>query len=546
MKTHKIPEPPSNYPTHPNVSAVEVYASYVAASPGPNYCNNHVPVKTKLNIDNWKQFGDIVNNMDSTLIDQLECGFTMGIDPEYPIDIPVTNHLSARQEYEVIDDFIIKNCESGALLGPFSVNPLPVSLHPSPMQVATSSSGKKRPVLDMSYPKGASINSAIPKNWNDIHGYEGDFRLPTHDSMCSAAIRTKDPVMFICDLKSYYMQIPSDWCDAPFMALTWRDCVILHRRLPFGCRSSCLHAQRVTNAVVAIYRSQSEGHIDGYVDDFGSIVTRLLSASAFAYLHWLLEFLGLDRSIDKDQWPEYIRIFLGLQYNLRDMLLTLPEEKVIRAINMLESWINRDTCSKAQVQSLLGHVNHLAAVVHAARPFNARIVDLLQEHTFPAAVSSDLKQDIGAWLQFLQSDFACVSIIKSQEQVTPDETLRMAINGQTCVIQCDGKTNAFVLESDMPRVPGQAMFGVATWLATKLHVSVFANRVILVTVPTKTAAILINRAKTQHDFLRPMIRDMWLNQAYNDCVIRAVHEQNVNKIELYETFHDFVPVRIPL
>ena len=121
----------------------------------------------------------------------------MGIDQTCEINIPVTNHLSARKEFTVIDEFVTRHYQSGAILGPYHHNPFPVMAKPSPMQVAMSALGKKRPVLDMSYPTGKSINNAIPQNWNDIHGFEGIFKLPTHDKIYTAILSTPEPRMFI-------------------------------------------------------------------------------------------------------------------------------------------------------------------------------------------------------------------------------------------------------------------------------------------------------------------------------------------------------------
>ena len=143
-------------------------------------------------------------------------------------------------------------------------------------------------------------------------GFNGEFKLPTHENICKAILETPDPVMFITDLKSYYMQISSDWFDSPFMCLTWRNALWIHRRLPFGCRSSCLHAQRVTDAVVAIFTKTQCAHLAGYVDDFASILRRLLAASEYAAFHRLLDELGLLKTIEKCQSPNLIRIFLGL------------------------------------------------------------------------------------------------------------------------------------------------------------------------------------------------------------------------------------------
>ena len=115
--------------------------------------------------------------MDDTLIDQLKYGFCMGINSDHEISIPYTNHKSAIQNFDIVDDFIITHYQSGAIAGPYKFNPLPVTIHPSPLQVAISASGKRRCVIDMSYPTGHSINSSIPDEWNQIPGFSGTFKL---------------------------------------------------------------------------------------------------------------------------------------------------------------------------------------------------------------------------------------------------------------------------------------------------------------------------------------------------------------------------------
>ena len=377
---------------------------YSAVAPGPNYITSKVPVQSDINIEGWKKYAEIVNEVDPTLIPQLQYGFSMGINNTDNIDIPVTNHVSARENYKCIDQFIIQHYDSQAILGPYYRNPLPVHAHPSPFQVAESASGKQRAVLDMSYPQQHSINSAIPSEWEGIGGFEGEFRLPTHDKVCAAILQTEDPLMFVSDLKAYYMQLPSDWADTPYLCFTWRNALWLHRRLPFGCRSSCLHAQRVTEAIVKIYRKITGSAMEGYVDDFMSIVRRIVRATCYIFFHTLLEELGMTRSLDKCYPPDIERIFLGLLYNLAELTLSLPADKANRAVELMQKWQALKTCLKSQVQSLLGHLNHMASVIHAGRPFMSKVVDLLRAGVFPAPVTQELKLDLQVWCELLQSD----------------------------------------------------------------------------------------------------------------------------------------------
>ena len=511
----------------------------------PNYCNAKVPVDTQLNVNSWKQYASILNDLDETLLPQIEYGFHMGIDHTFNFSIPVTNHPSARENCAVIDDFIIKHYSSGALLGPYATNPFPVWAFPSPLQVVVSASGKTRPVLDMSYPKNGSINDSIPKVWNDIQGFEGDFRLPTHEDICKVILQTEDPVMFITDLKSFYMQISSDWRDAPFMCLTWRGALWIHRRLPFGCRSSCLQAQRITNAVVAIFRRTQNVHISGYVDDFASVLRRLRSALAYAAFHKLLDELGLLKTLEKCQCPDKIRIFLGLLYNLVDFTLTLPEDKLCRALDLLDSWMQKKSCSKHDIQVLLGHLNHIAAVLHAGKPFTAYILDILRAGDFPAIVDDNFRSDIQMWIFFLNSEFSRTSIIKAYDLAVVDEIVNLAVRGQTCIVSCRGSVSAYKLHVSVPHMSPPLMHVIAVWLITKKHCEELRNTVCRVAVPTKAAECAINRARVDSPLVRTLIRETWLCQARCDFLIKAEKSKFCNAQVLYGKFRDFEDIKLP-
>ena len=131
------------------------------------------------------------------------------------------------------------------------------------------------------------------------------------------------------------MQISSDWRDNPFMVITWHGAVWLHRTLPFGCRSSCLNAQCVTDSVCIIFVTKSKMHLDSYVDDYISVVTLIHSVSAYTAFHGLLHELGVERSEKKDQCPHWLRTFQGLQNNLMDLIMSIPQDKVLRVVNTL-------------------------------------------------------------------------------------------------------------------------------------------------------------------------------------------------------------------
>ena len=520
MYSKKLPPANGQYPTQPNIEPSELAALYTSCQPGPNFLHKHVTIDSSLNLQAWDRYRPLIDELDDTLVDNLKFGFCMGVDANKEISIPYTNHKSAIEQYEVIDEFVIKHYEAKAIAGPYKVNPLPTVVHPSPLQVATSASGKRRAVIDMSYPAGRSINDAIPEQWSQIPGFSGQFHLPTHEQICERILDLEDPLMGLTDLKAYYMQLPSDPNDYPYMAFAWRGCIWIHLRLPFGCRSACLHAQRVTEAVCHVYRQVSSNHVAGYVDDYCDVNERAVARSAHLTLHWLMDDFGLDRTPDKCLIPDELRVFLGLLYDLRRRLLKLPEEKLRRAVDLLEECLTRDTITRAQLESLVGFLNHLAVVVVAGKPFNALMYDSLVKDEFPMVVDDQIRQDLVVWSAFLQNSFTNACSMKRYISAAPDVVIALAVKQNNCVILCNGRRYGYRLETNWI-IPKSLMPAVAVWLVTCNHMEAIAGQVICVSVPTKVSQNVINRVNTSCRRIRPMLRDMWIRQAQNDCYIKA-------------------------
>ena len=515
---------------------------FVTASPGPNFQNKNCPVQSNLNLETWKKYRPIIDEIDTTLVDNLEFGFCMGIDKNQTISIPYTNHKSAIEKFGVIDEFIVKHYQSKSIAGPYVVNPLPVTVHPSPLQVATSSSGKHRAVIDMSYPAGSSINNAIPSTWSDIPGFSGQFKLPTHEQVCERILDLKDPVMGLTDLKAYYMQLPSDPNDYPYLAFAWRGALWIHLRLPFGARSACLHAQRVTEAVCHVFRRVCQHHVTGYVDDYCSVNERSVARPAHYSLHWLLDDLGLDRTEDKCMLPDDLRVFLGLLYDLRRKLLCLPEEKLHRALDLISDWLARDSVTKPQCESMVGFLNHVATVVVAGKPFNALLYDSLTVDQFPLTLDAEIKQDLTVWRDFLSDSSTRCSAMKRFISAPPDVIVAIAVKRNCCVVRCNGQSYGYNIVSDW-LIPKHLMPAVAVWLVVTHHISSIAGQVVCVNVPSKTAQNVINRASTQCNRIRPMLRQSWIRQALADCFVKAVCHGSDNVSWLFSNYVKFQDVQ---
>ena len=180
-----------------------------------------------LHIPAWRE--RLTSYHDKQLCDFLEFGWPIGYTKSSPPQSSSKNHGSALARPDIIDAFLVKECSLGATCGPFSANPLATPLITSPLQIATSRSGKPRVVLDLSFPAGSSVNSGIPKDTYLNEPFS--LRLPGTDAL-QALIRIKGSGchLFKKDLSRAYRQLRVDPHDYSYLEIhpQWSP-VLRHR-----------------------------------------------------------------------------------------------------------------------------------------------------------------------------------------------------------------------------------------------------------------------------------------------------------------------------
>ena len=68
--------------------------------------------------------------------------------------------------------------------------------------------------------------------------------------------------------------------------------------------------------------------------------------------------------------------FLGLQLNSDPGTICLPQAKLQQTCGMVSDWLGRSSCTKKELLSLIGTLQHAASVVKAGRCFLRRLIDL--------------------------------------------------------------------------------------------------------------------------------------------------------------------------
>ena len=93
----------------------------------------------------------------------MEFGFPLDFDRDSDLVSTEENHESASHFSEHVDEYIKEELSHGAMLGPFDHKP--VHLHLSPfMTREKQDSHLRRTIVDLSWPKGQSINSGVSKD----------------------------------------------------------------------------------------------------------------------------------------------------------------------------------------------------------------------------------------------------------------------------------------------------------------------------------------------------------------------------------------------
>ena len=332
----------------------------------PNALGCQVPVPSKLNIPSWKSALD--NDSDSVVAHFLLFGWPINYRSNSVPTPSKSNHPSALRFPDAINSVVAAEISHGATIGSFLHNPFPSLLQTSPLQTVPKDDFKRRIVLDLSFPPGASVYDGIPKD----SFLDKPFHL-SHPRSADFADRiiAKGPVCFLFkkDLRAH-RQILVDPRDYNLLGYHWNDFLYFDLVLPFGLRSPTLACQRTTNAIAHIFYSVYQ--CVNYIDDFGGEESLHGDAfEAFQDLEALFDRLGLEASLENDCPPSTRMVLLSLIYDTVSMTLEVPDDKLSRAFALIRLWLSSPRYTKSDLQSLIGKLSYICACISPGKNFHA-------------------------------------------------------------------------------------------------------------------------------------------------------------------------------
>ena len=336
------------------------------------------------------------------IVDYIVQGLRHGFDIGFHGPVVSTNPRNLRSSIafrQEITDAIAKEVSRGHTAGPFPSAPF-APFHCSPLGAVPKKDGSARIILDLSSPRGLSINEGISHDLFSVKYASFDEAVdlvkPVGPSCFLAKIDIKHAFR-LCPVK------PAQW---PLLGYFWENQFNFDMRLPFGSRSSPFIFNTLADLLLWILIFVSGiPHIIHYLDDFLIVASSKDDCSTYmGSMFSMFSRLGVPIAVEKTVGPSQIVTYLGIVMDTVRRELRLPHEKLVELLNVLRGWSSVRKCTKRELLSLIGSLSFAAKVVKPGRMFLRRLIDLsttvrrLDHHI---TLNAGSKADIQWWLDFL-------------------------------------------------------------------------------------------------------------------------------------------------
>ena len=303
-------------------------------------------------------------------------GFRIGFSYQVSACKPVRGNMKSASEHkDVVEQYLGMEREAKRVLGPLKPSDFPHVQVSSFGVIPKSEPGKWRLILDLSSPQGNSVNDGINRELCSLSYITVDDIATKVGEMGRGALMAK------FDLKAAYRQIPVHPDDRCLLGMSWENELYIDTTLPFGLRSAPMIFSAVADGLAYIIREKGVKGLDHYLDDF-SLISPPKSSECQMNLVTALETcdeVGFLVAPEKTEGPVTEINLLGIVIDSERLELRLPAEKLQKLRELVGTWRKRKACSKRELQSLAGHLNHACKVIRPGRRFLRGVFGLLSK-----------------------------------------------------------------------------------------------------------------------------------------------------------------------
>ena len=361
------------------------------------------------------------NHPDQRLVNSIITGFEVGFNIGYkgPLtDTFPSNNKSAFVHKQGVTDAIRKEIARGHTAGPFATPPFPIN-HISPLGAVPKPDGTIRLIMDLSQPRGLSINEFISKEEFPCKYTPFDEATRLVRQSGNGAFLTK------IDIKHAYRLLPVRPEDWPLLVYFWDGHYCVDLKLPFGGRSSASIFTDFADLVCWIINNKYDLVVIHYSDDYLLISPAILELAIKQKETTLAIFRYLNIPVAEDKLigPSTSLPYLGIEIDTVAMRLAVPKDKLEATLELLPKWQGRRTATKQQLLSLIGKLHHISLVVRPGRLFLRRLIDLsctVKELNHHINLNIEARKDIQWWSDWLPTWSSSSFIPQSKSILSSD------------------------------------------------------------------------------------------------------------------------------
>ena len=282
--------------------------------------------------------------------------------------------------------------------------------------------------------------------------------------------------------------------------------------LPFGASISCAHFQKFSDAVAHLVRFRTLQDLVNYLDDFLFVALLVLACNrqVQAFLDICQE-INFPVSEEKTFWAASQMTFLGMLLDTVSQTVSVPTEKIVKGLNLIERVLSRKKIAINQLQKICGFLNFLGRCVLPGRAFTRRLYSYLggkNSNLKPhhhVRINYEMRQDLETWRVFLKHPSVfCRSFMDFSKTWNADEismfsdaSKKTVTGGFGAICQRSWMAGTWELgfiEHKDPSIEYLELFGVVAAVVTWIHR--FRNRRIILFCDNNSVVGMINKMST--------------------------------------------------
>ena len=221
----------------------------------PNFLGARIPIASQLNPLTWHSY--LAQFWDKQLLDLIEYGFPLNFHRDRILHSTETNHVLALQ-------YIMEEVSYSAIHGPCHEKPFPMHIYSLIMRDKPNSN-KKRTIMDLSWPKGFSVNHGVSRN-SYLDTYF-TLHYPSLDHI-TQAIRNlgADALLYKIDISKAFRHLRIDLGDLDILGFHHND-YYFDGSLAFGYRHGSVFFQHYSDAIRYIMKNYGFYTMFNYIDN---------------------------------------------------------------------------------------------------------------------------------------------------------------------------------------------------------------------------------------------------------------------------------------